>query len=83
VLPPKGMRATTLDTGPFASFDYKPADGRAGQPGTYTIGLSLSGKPGAKGTDVRAVQEGFVSVTPLETDRDVNGSTQRWLHGIM
>jgi 5'-nucleotidase len=83
VLPPKGVRATTLDTGPFASFDYKPANGQAGQPGTYTIGLGLSGTPGAKGTDIRAVREGFVSVTPLETDRDVNSSTHRWLRGIL
>ncbi len=72
VLPPKGVRSTTLDTHLFANFDYKPTGGLAGQPGTCTIGLPLGGDSAA-GTDTRAIQEGFVGVTPLDADRDVDG----------
>ncbi|WP_237702899.1 5'/3'-nucleotidase SurE [Candidatus Protofrankia datiscae] len=83
VLPPRGVRSTTLDTNLFANFDYKPTSGSAGQPGIYTIGLTLGGEPAVAGTDTRAIQDGFVSVTPLEADRDVDGSTQGWLRGIL
>lgn len=36
-----------------------------------------------KGTDVRAVNDGYVSLTPLELDRDVDESTAAWLRSVL
>lgn len=65
------------------ALDYTATSGAPGQPGTYTIGLSLGNAPAPAGTDTRAIQDGFVSVTPLDADRDVDGSTEGWLRSIL
>ncbi|WP_261565235.1 5'/3'-nucleotidase SurE [Frankia gtarii] len=83
VLPPRGARPTTLDTGVALDLGYTPTSGQAGQPGTYTIGLTPNDQAAAVGTDTRAVQDGYVSLTPLEADRDVDGSTESWLHRVL
>ncbi|SNQ48393.1 putative acid phosphatase [Frankia canadensis] len=82
-LPPKGVRSTALDTNVALDLTYTPTSGQAGQPGTYTIGLTPNDQPAPAGTDTRAIQDGFVSLTPLEADRDVDGSTEGWLRRIL
>jgi hypothetical protein len=83
VLEPRGTRSTTtLDTGPFAAIDYAPVGGHGGQPGTYGIGFGAGAAEGARGTDVRAIHDGFVSISVLATDRDVDPSTTRWLRDL-
>lgn len=81
VLPPKGTKATTIAEGPFLTPDYIPANGQSGRPGTYTIGLGAD-TAAANGTDVRAVTDGYVSISALEDDHDVDNSTTNWLRNL-
>lgn len=83
VLPPKGTRVTTLATGVALDVDYQNTSGATGAAGVYTITLQAAAGPSARRTDVRAVQDGFVSVTPLEADRDLDRSTEAWLRGVL
>lgn len=80
-LPPKGTKATTVAEGPFLTPDYVPANGQSGQPGTYTISLGAD-TSAATGTDVRAVADGYVSISALEDDHDVDPSTTAWLRNL-
>ncbi len=82
VLEPRGTRSTTLDTGPFAAIDYRAVNGQNGQPGAYTISFGSVTTQGARGTDVRAIRDGFVSISAVAADRDVDPSTTRWLRGL-
>ena len=79
VLAPRGIKFAPLDTGAFLDMDYIPQDGVAGDPGSYAIGLSLPVSAPDKGSDVAVVGAGYVSVTPLEADRDLDPSTLAWL----
>ncbi|HSA50594.1 MAG TPA: 5'/3'-nucleotidase SurE [Yinghuangia sp.] len=81
VLPPKGTKATSVAEGPFLTPDYIPVNGEGGRPGTYTIGLSANTEA-APGTDVRTVTDGYVSVSALEDDHDVDVSTSSWLRDL-
>ncbi|MDI3406544.1 5'/3'-nucleotidase SurE [Streptomyces cavernicola] len=83
VLPPKGSKVTTLDTGSWIDFDYKSGDAGADKAGTYEIGLAPTGQQAAEGTDTRAVQDGYAAVHPFEADRDVDASTVRWAGGLL
>jgi 5'/3'-nucleotidase len=82
VLEPRGTRVTSVDTGPFIALDYSPASGQGGAPGTYTVGFGAAANDGAPGTDVRAVQDDFVSISALDADRDLDASTTRWLRSV-
>jgi hypothetical protein len=53
------------------------------RPGTYTIQLTVSDAPASEGTDIRAVKDGYVSVMPLDADRDLDGATEGWLRRIL
>jgi 5'/3'-nucleotidase SurE len=83
VRPPKGERLTTVATSPFLEFDYKNVSGQASGVGAYTIQVGVSDASAPKRTDIRAVTDGYVSVTPLEADRDLDGATQGWLRTIL
>jgi len=83
VLPPRGERLTTVASGPFLNFDYQNTSGQAGEPGTYNILLGVPDGPASAGTDTRAVKDGYISVTPLEADRDLDRATERWLDRIL
>jgi 5'/3'-nucleotidase SurE len=82
-LAPDGAIETTLATGPGIEFDYSPVDGGAGAPGTYSIGIALPDSAAADGTDLRAVADGYISVTPMEADRDTDEATSDWLTSIL
>lgn len=81
VLDPNGTKATTIANGLVFDPDYRPVSGTGGQPGTYTIGASVS-TPEGEGTDVAAIQDGFVSLTAMEADHDLDGSTFGWLQSL-
>ncbi|MFF3467931.1 5'/3'-nucleotidase SurE [Streptomyces sp. NPDC001984] len=83
VLPPKGAKATTLDTGLAINFDYQPVSGQTSGPGIYSVVPKLSQTRAPQGTDVRTVEDGYASLTPLEADRDVDNATERWLRTIL
>lgn len=81
VFEPKGTKATTIAGGLVFDPDYRPVSGKGGQPGTYTIGVRIS-TPEGEGTDVKAIQDGFVSVSAMEADHDVDGATSGWLQNL-
>lgn len=82
-LDPGGSRATTLGTGPFVALDYQPAGGQGGgQPGFYDVGIGFVPRDDPRGTDARAIQDGYVSITALEADHDVGPSTVDWLRHL-
>jgi len=83
VLPPKGERLTEVATSPFLSVDYQSASGEPGTAGTYDIRFGVSEAPADAGTDVDAIHDGLVSLTPLEADRDLDGATKGWLRTIL
>lgn len=79
VLPaPRGTRQTTLDTAPGLDLDYTRVNGTPGTPGTYSVGIAVPQGKGARGSDVRAIDDGFVSITALESDRDLDRANDRW-----
>lgn len=80
---PQGEMATSVDQQPAILFDYRNTTGGAGTPGTYTIGLALPQTTPEKGTDVWAIQQDHVSISLLESDRDVDGATQGWLQRLL
>lgn len=80
---PRGTKQTTLDTAPLLDLDYTPVNGSAGTPGTYTVGVGVSTTTGAPGTDVRAIADGFVSITALESDRDLDRANERWTERLV
>lgn len=79
-LPAKGRELTTLSTGQALALDYQPVPGQAG---TYSVSLSQPDTSAPQGTDTRAVEDGFISVTPLEADRDVDGATKGWARSVL
>lgn len=74
---------TTLGTDLFATFDYQNGSAGSGEPGTYSIKLGPASGTAGKGSDIRAIQDGYVSLTPLAADRDVEPSTMRWVRSIL
>jgi 5'-nucleotidase len=80
VLPPKGERVTTVATSIEFGFDYANSTGAEG---TYRIGFAPVDSQPARGTDIRAVRDGYVSLTPLEADRDVDPATRAWLASLL
>jgi 5'-nucleotidase len=84
VLPPKGERVTSVSSAAPFQFDYQNTTGQPGSPGVYSIQLIQTGvdTPARGGSDIRAIRDGYISVTPLEADRDVDAATQAWLRKI-
>jgi 5'-nucleotidase len=84
VLDPRGTRATNVGGGVLVNLDYAPAGGQgSGQPGAYTVGLGAPSPDDGPGTDFRAVEDGFVSLSALEADHDTDPSTTRWLRALV
>lgn len=81
--PHRGEMATSVDQQPTILFDYRNTTGAGGTPGTYTIGLGLPQTTPVTGTDVWAVQQDYVSISLLESDRDVDGANQGWLQRLL
>jgi 5'-nucleotidase len=79
---PKGTRATTIQGGAFLVPDFTPDNGEAGSPGTYTMGYGAVDTSADSGSDIRAVADGYVSVSALSDDHDVDGGTQGWLRSL-
>lgn len=80
---PRGTKQTTLDAAPYLDLDYTRVNGSPGTPGTYTVGVGLYPSKGARGSDVRAIADGFVSITPLEGDRDLDRVNDRWTQRLV
>ena len=83
VLAPRGTQATTLGVGLTANFDYRPLTGGPGAPGTYAVDFGALAPTPTPGSDVAALAGGYVSVTPLERDRDVDPATDRWMQRFL
>jgi 5'/3'-nucleotidase SurE len=84
VLAPRGTRATGVGGGVLVALDYTAAAGQGpGQPGSYTVGLGPPSPDDGPGTDFRAVEDGFVSVSALEADHDTDAATTHWLRALV
>lgn len=81
-LEPRGTRPTSVLGERSLVLGYEPAGGTAGAPGRYSITLGAAARDGDPGTDVGAVNAGYVSVTPLEVDHDLDAATTRWLRRL-
>ena len=79
----KGFRSTRLGFRHRSEALIRAADPR-GRP-VYWVGPAGAHQDAAEGTDFHAIQEGFVSVTPLQIDltrHGAIGSVQTWLDDL-
>lgn len=82
-LPPRGTKVTTLGTSRLFALDYTNTDAQDGEPGTYTIGFSQPSDDVDRGSDQWAIEAGYVSVTPLDADYDLDRHTERWVRRLV
>ncbi|MFB7091063.1 hypothetical protein [Streptomyces sp. NPDC056296] len=78
---PKGTRQTRPETAfPHFTLVFDPVGTDRPRPGHYTAALRTlaSNTEGAPGTDLDAAAHGFVSITPLDVDRDLDRSAVKW-----
>jgi 5'/3'-nucleotidase SurE len=84
VLAPRGTRATAVGGGVLVALDYTASGGQGpGLAGSYTVGLGTASPDDGPGTDFRAVEGGFVSISALEADHDTDPATSRWLRDLV
>jgi len=63
--PAVGTKLTTVDPQPYIELHYKPVPG---QQGTYQVAFAPSAETPTTGSDWDALQDGYVSITPVSVD---------------